>query len=234
MPRLPIPGEDDGTWGGILNTFLAVSHDESGLLQSNTVGASQLQDNSVVASKIAPGAISKSSLGLSQVDNTADANKPISSATQSALDAKVDSSDRAAANGVATLDSNSKVPLSQIPASPITKILPYSYLGSLSVSTGTFRLYNDSGAPWLITGVRATVAAVPEGSAIIIDVNKNDSTIFTSQANRPTIPSGSTSSGKVTSMDVTTVADGDYLSVDIDQIGSTDSGADLVVQVSVA
>jgi hypothetical protein len=68
MSRLPQIGSDDGAWGAILNDFLAVSHDPNGTLK--------------------PGSISKTSVGLSDVDNTSDANKPISSATQTALNAK--------------------------------------------------------------------------------------------------------------------------------------------------
>lgn len=156
------------------------------------------------------------------------------SGLQAALDAKINITEKAVANGVATLDANAKVPLVQIPAAPITKVLPYSYLGTLSVSTGTFRLYNDSGSPWTIVGARATVAVAPVGAAVIIDVNKNGTTIFTNQANRPVIADGATSSGKVSSMDVTTVSDGEYLTVDIDQVGVSTSGNDLVIQLSVA
>jgi len=30
MPRLPVPGSDDGTWGDVLNEFLAVEHNSDG------------------------------------------------------------------------------------------------------------------------------------------------------------------------------------------------------------
>ena len=33
MPRLPIPGGDDGTWGDILNEFLDVEHNADGTLK---------------------------------------------------------------------------------------------------------------------------------------------------------------------------------------------------------
>ena len=42
MARLPTPGQDDGTWGGILNGFLGVAHNSDGTLQSNSVGVAQL------------------------------------------------------------------------------------------------------------------------------------------------------------------------------------------------
>ncbi len=33
MPRLPIPGQDSGTWGDILNDYLLVSHEADGTLK---------------------------------------------------------------------------------------------------------------------------------------------------------------------------------------------------------
>ena len=63
----------------------------------------------------------KSDIGLGNVDNTSDANKPVSTATQTALDAKISTSQKGAAGGVAELDANGKVPTSQLPASTDTK-----------------------------------------------------------------------------------------------------------------
>jgi hypothetical protein len=34
MARLPIPGQDDGTWGDILNDFLLQSHESDGALKN--------------------------------------------------------------------------------------------------------------------------------------------------------------------------------------------------------
>ena len=142
-------------------------------------------------------------------------------------------SEKGSASGVATLDPTGKIPASQLPTAQITKVLPYSYLGSLVVGPGTFRLYNDSGATWTISGVRASVGTAPAGASIIIDINKNGTTIFTTQGNRPAIAAAANTSGNVTNMDVTSVASGEYLTVDIDQVGSTTAGADLTVQVEV-
>jgi hypothetical protein len=38
MPRLPVPGSDDGTWGTVLNDFLAVEHNADGSLKIRTDG----------------------------------------------------------------------------------------------------------------------------------------------------------------------------------------------------
>ena len=37
MARLPVPGQDDGTWGDLLNEYLAVSHDSDGSLKEAAV-----------------------------------------------------------------------------------------------------------------------------------------------------------------------------------------------------
>ena len=60
---------------------------------------------------------SKTDVGLSNVDNTSDVNKPVSTATQTALNLKLDASQKGATNGVASLDSSGKVPVGQIPSS---------------------------------------------------------------------------------------------------------------------
>jgi len=63
-----------------------------------------------------------------------------------------------------------------------------------------------------------------------IDVNKNGTTIFTTQGNRPALTSGNVTV-KVTNMDVTSLASGDYITVDVDGAGT--SAADATIQIAV-
>lgn len=45
MPRLPIPGSDDGEWGTILNNFLSVAHaDDGSISDGRVVGAEQVSN----------------------------------------------------------------------------------------------------------------------------------------------------------------------------------------------
>lgn len=81
-----------------------------------------------------------------------------------------------------------------------------------------------------IQKVKVVVKTAPTGSTIIVDVNKAGTTIFTTQANRPEIPIGGTTDDSGTP-DVTALAEGDKLTIDIDQIGSGTPGADLTVEV---
>jgi hypothetical protein len=80
--RLPVPGSDDGSWGDVLNNFLEVSHNTDGSLASGVVGSAQIQ----------AGAVAASDVGLGNVDNTADSDKPVSNFVQTALDLKADDS----------------------------------------------------------------------------------------------------------------------------------------------
>ena len=84
--------------------------------------------------------------------------------------------------------------------------------------------------PITIGNVRASVGTAPTGSDIIVDVNKNGTTIFTTQLSRPKIFAGQTLVSTNTPQ-ITELTTGDYLTVDVDQIGSLNPGADLSVQI---
>ena len=81
-----------------------------------------------------------------------------------------------------------------------------------------------------ITEVYIAVRVAPLGSSIIVDVNKNGTTIFTNQANRPEITSGNTSDTSGTPS-VTSVVKNDIITIDLDAIGSGTAGEDLIVFV---
>lgn len=111
------------------------------------------------------------------------------------------------------------------------KIFLFSKQGVLSVQTGKSRFYADFG--FRIIQVRASVNTAPTGASLIVDVNKNGTTIFTTQANRPTIAaSGFTDTGTPDiDGDERDIDPGDYIQIDIDQVGSTVPGSDLTVQL---
>lgn len=114
-----------------------------------------------------------------------------------------------------------------------TILPPLSVSGAVSVAVGTHRIYNDTTGNLTIAGVRASVGTAPTGASLKVDVNRNGTTIFPTQANQPTITAGSNTTGKNTSAEVTDFAVGDYLTVDVDQVGSTVAGSNLVVQILV-
>lgn len=92
MSRLPIPGSDIDTWGSLLNDYLSQTLDGQGFLKANSVGTSQIQANAITSTEIATNTLTKNDVGLGNVDNTSDANKPVSVATQTALNGKIDAS----------------------------------------------------------------------------------------------------------------------------------------------
>ena len=72
----------------------------------------------------------------------------------------------------------------------------------------------------------------PVGSGIIADVEKGGTTIFTTQGNRPTILDGQLDSDAEVP-DVTSVSIGDVFTFSIDQVGTTTSGSNLMIQVRI-
>lgn len=132
MARLPVPNSDDGVWGSVLNDYLLASHNADGTLKSAAVSADTLNtgtgSNGQVLTKnsgttgglqwTTPSAggvtsvntrtgavtLSSSDVGLANVNNTSDANKPISTATQTALNGKANTSHTHTISQVTTLD----------------------------------------------------------------------------------------------------------------------------------
>lgn len=107
--------------------------------------------------------------------------------------------------------------------------IPFSYAGALALKVGTSR-YPITGGTFQIQTIAAMVGTAPTGAAVIVDVNKNGTSIFGTQANRPTV-AVSANAAVVGAFTATTVTVGDYLTIDVDQIGSTVAGSDLVVAV---
>lgn len=94
MPRLPIPGGDNNTWGDILNAYLLREHSGDGTHNVRALLDTPVSIGQVIVSDpgVAKGLrwrpLAKGDVGLAEVDNTPDANKPVSSVQQVALDAK--------------------------------------------------------------------------------------------------------------------------------------------------
>lgn len=82
----------------------------------------------------------KAAFSLDNVTNTSDANKPVSTAQQTALDLKVNTSAIGAANGVAPLDSGAKVPSVYLP-SFVDDVLEYADVGAFPASGETGKIY---------------------------------------------------------------------------------------------
>ena len=112
----------------------------SGIVEeiSTTGSGNVVRSNS--PSIISPTGIVKADVGLGNVDNTADTLKPISNATQAALNLKINLSQKGANNGVATLDAGGKVPLNQL------AVGAQVYLGTWDAQTNTPHVQDGTGS----------------------------------------------------------------------------------------
>lgn len=133
------------------------------------------------------------------------------------------------ANGYAGLSASTKLAAGQMPTGKVKTTLSFAVTGTLVVGTDK--------APTLlapctltITKVKLVVKTAPTGAAIIVDVNKNDTTIFTTQSNRPQIAIGATT-GDSGTPDVTSLAEGDKITIDVDAVGSSEPGKDLTIEI---
>lgn len=120
-------------------------------------------------------------------------------------------------------------PGAQGPAGTMVQL--FTIPGVVTTGAGKGRYYAPT--TMVISNVRAYVDTAPVGADLIIDVNRNGTTIFTTQANRPRITAGNNYDASSTP-DVTGLVTGDYVTIDVDQIGSTVAGSYLTIQVEFA
>lgn len=112
------------------------------------------------------GALSKSDFLLGNVDNTSDADKPVSIAQQTALDLKVDNSSIDANDGVAGLDSSGKLATSVLPTLGLADSL--SDVQITSASNSQVLTYNSATSKWINAsnlGLSEVVIGVGEGAS---------------------------------------------------------------------
>ena len=106
--------------------------------------------------------------------------------------------------------------------------VPFSHVGPLIARPGRSRF--PIPGTFLITEVAAALGTPPVGSDVVLDVRVNGDSIYADPAARPRFPADATLA-LVGLHTPTVVTNGDYLSVDIEQVGDPFPGADLVVNV---
>lgn len=107
----------------------------------------------------------------------------------------------------------------------------FTLAGAASVQTGLLRFYIDDACE--VLRVRVACGTAPSGADLIVDVNKNASgSIFPTQGDRARVADGA-NTGIYDFPSAYALAEGDYLSLDLDQVGSTSPGAQVVVQVRI-
>lgn len=100
-------------------------------------------------------ALTKAHVGLVWVDNTADADKPVSTPQQAALDLKQDLDEKGVADGYASLDGSGKVPAAQLPAITITDtfvVASQVAMLALTAETGDVAVRSDQNKTYILKG----------------------------------------------------------------------------------
>jgi hypothetical protein len=115
---------------------------------------------------------------------------------------------------------------------PLRAAVPtYSFGGTATVSADAgVKWFNRTGRTITITGWDISATTAPAGADLIADVLKNGTTTYTTTGNRPRLTSaGAQTHSTATTPDSAAVADGDYLQVQLVQVGSTTPGANVAL-----
>lgn len=127
-------------------------------------------------------------------------------------------------------DANGRLELVLASGGAYQQMLWHTVSGTLAVAAGALRYTNRAGAALTLREVHLAVNTAPAGAAIIVDVNLNGASIFASPADRPQVAAGAYA-GSSALIGTPAWADNTYLTVDVDQVGSSTAGANLVVTV---
>lgn len=105
----------------------------------------------------------------------------------------------------------------------------FSFEGTAVVGSNPIRLYNFTDIR-VIKSVHASVTTAPTGDSIIVNVLKDGTTLFSNPSDKPEIAIGDHYASSPF-VDVTSWAVNSYLTVDIEQVGSTIAGEYVLVYV---
>ncbi len=138
MARLPNPGSDNGTWGGILNDFLSVEHNSDGTLKSTGSLGSKADASTTVNGQALTGDIT---LDPDHLDDTSSAHKFTSASDVSKL-----AGIQAGAQVNVNADWNAGTGDTQILNKPTIPTVPGTK-NSLQIDDGSLQLVGDTASP---------------------------------------------------------------------------------------
>ena len=169
------------------------------------------------------------------VIKSADVNQNFSDINSKLFDLKNENINASAAivdTKLATIATANKVNGSALVAETINGVKGQFFwgLGGTQIFAPNVSFEYEATCTLTITGIELRAKTGPTGSALIIDINKNGTTIF---GVKPQINAGATVDAGVATLTTTTLAAGDSLTVDVDAVGSTIAGADISVILKV-
>jgi hypothetical protein len=109
----------------------------------------------------------------------------------------------------------------------------FSTPGKLAILKGGLRWYNDTGRTVTLRRVRLSAGTAPVGNPVVIDVNRNGTSVFATTADQPRIASGTNTTLLAFAVPAV-ISPGDYLTIDVDAVGTTKPGNDLLVTLLMA
>lgn len=112
------------------------------------------------------------------------------------------------------------------------EVLPFTKQGILGI-TPTGSEFPIMGGIYTLESIAGRASIPPAGSDIIVDVLKNNVSIFTDPADRPTIAEG-TNNAVTGDFGTVTFVDGDFVEVLIVQVGLAVPGENLVMSIRLA
>lgn len=112
------------------------------------------------------------------------------------------------------------------------EVLPFTKQGILGI-TPTGSEFPIMGGVYTLESIAGRASIPPGGSDIIVDILKNNVSIFTNPADRPTIAEG-TNNAVIGDFGTVTFVDGDFVEVLIVQVGSAAPGENLVMSIRLA
>lgn len=98
-----------------------------------------------------------------------------------------------------------------------------------NLSTGTAKVTFRMPHAMTLTEVRASVTDAPTGSTLIVDINEGGSTILSTKLSIDASEKTSTTAATAAVISDTALADDAEITIDIDQVGSTNTGKGLKV-----
>jgi hypothetical protein len=171
---------------GILDKKLTLSFSDSTVKQLDTNLVTS------VAGKIGVVTLDKSDVGLSNVDNTSDTNKPISTATQEALNSKITSNPAIAAGTFSkiTYDSKGLILSGQSLSASDIPTLNQNTTGTSSNVTGIISILNGGTGATTSSQALSNLGAYPASNPS--GYTSNTGTVISVNATSPLVSSGGT------------------------------------------